>query len=316
MKRFDHERLVRVRTDLNLTQEAVAEAVGVDVRTYRRYETGEVNDIDGCFAVRNASRRQFIAGLCSELGVEEDELLVEIPDQTDGIAQIFAQAQDSQAQNDASKQSVHIARVGDGRASNTNTATNISGRYYIYVSDSKIAMLLGHALPWKTSGVSRFAGLDLVLSTLQSEGNISTCDGGPYIRFAASMRWTLLPNPETPRFVFFGGHVDGQIVLLVGSSVHVIGMEGDADGRQSCLGSSWLALDELLRLYPELESAARNPPSRYDRTQFDNPRIICQLVDALRGPAPLVESVAKVLFRTEKDGLRVLVATPLYVSIQ
>ena len=77
-----------------------------------------------------------------------------------------------------------------------------------------------------------------------------------------------------------------------------------------------MALDELLRLYPELESAARNPPSRYDRTQFDNPRIICQLVDALRGPAHFVESVAKVLFRTEHDGLRALVATPLYVSIQ
>jgi transcriptional regulator with XRE-family HTH domain len=316
MKRFEHERLVRIRTDLNLTQEAVADAVGVDVRTYRRYETGAVNDVDGCIVVRNASRRQLIARLCSELGVEEDELLVEIPERSEGTAQLLTQMQDNQAPDDAGKQSVHTAQAGDGQDSDTDTAANVTGRYYVYISDSKIAMLLGQSSSGKASEVSRFTDLDRVLAALQSQGNISTSDGGPYIRFTASMRWTLLPNPETPRFVFFGGHVDGQTVLLVGSSMHVIGVGGDGDGRQSCLGSSWLALDELLRLYPELEHAARNPPSRYERTQFDNPKIICQLIDALRGPAHLVESVAKVLFRTEQDGLRAVVASPLYVSIQ
>jgi len=85
--RFDHDRLVQIRTDLNLTQEAVAASVGVDVRTYRRYETGSVNDVRGCFLVRNASRRRFLSRLSRELGVEENELLVEIADNGDGTAQ-------------------------------------------------------------------------------------------------------------------------------------------------------------------------------------------------------------------------------------
>lgn len=90
MARFDHDRLVQIRTDLNLTQEAVAAAVGVDVRTYRRYETGTVNDARGCFFVRNASRRRFLARLSRELGVETHELLVETSENSDESAQIPA----------------------------------------------------------------------------------------------------------------------------------------------------------------------------------------------------------------------------------
>jgi len=75
MPRFDHNRLVQIRTDLNLTQETVAAAIGVDVRTYRRYESGAVNDAHGRFIVRNASRRRFLSQLSRELGVEESELL-------------------------------------------------------------------------------------------------------------------------------------------------------------------------------------------------------------------------------------------------
>jgi tetratricopeptide (TPR) repeat protein len=73
--RFNHELLARVRTELNLTQEAAAAAVGVDVRTYRRYESGAVNEAAEGFVIRNASRRRLLVQLVRELGIAEDELV-------------------------------------------------------------------------------------------------------------------------------------------------------------------------------------------------------------------------------------------------
>ena len=76
---FHHEALLRARLDLNLTQEELAAAVGVDVRTYRRYESGEVNDPRGGFSVRHPTRRRVIERLSAELGIPEGELLSEAP---------------------------------------------------------------------------------------------------------------------------------------------------------------------------------------------------------------------------------------------
>lgn len=74
---FNNALLARTRLDLELTQEEAAAAAGVDVRTYRRYESGEVNDPARGFAVRQPSRRRLIQRLARELGIAEDELLVE-----------------------------------------------------------------------------------------------------------------------------------------------------------------------------------------------------------------------------------------------
>lgn len=76
MPRFDHDVLQRLRLDLGLTQEAAAEALGVDVRTYRRYESGEVNEGRG-FSVRHASRRRFLDALEREFGASRAELVLE-----------------------------------------------------------------------------------------------------------------------------------------------------------------------------------------------------------------------------------------------
>lgn len=57
-----------------MTQEDAARAVGVDVRTYRRYESGEVNDPDG-FNIQRASRRTIVHRMASELGLDEAELV-------------------------------------------------------------------------------------------------------------------------------------------------------------------------------------------------------------------------------------------------
>lgn len=75
-RRFHHELLLQARLDLGLSQEEAAEAVGVDVRTYRRYESGQVNT--PAFSVRHPSRRQLLARMSSELGLDEAELLMDM----------------------------------------------------------------------------------------------------------------------------------------------------------------------------------------------------------------------------------------------
>ncbi|WP_433937085.1 helix-turn-helix domain-containing protein [Sorangium cellulosum] len=74
--RFNHTLLQRARIELDLTQEQVAASIGVDVRTYRRYESGAVNDPRLGFSVRSPSRRRILERLSAELGIAEAELLV------------------------------------------------------------------------------------------------------------------------------------------------------------------------------------------------------------------------------------------------
>jgi transcriptional regulator with XRE-family HTH domain/tetratricopeptide (TPR) repeat protein len=74
-RRFLSERLSSARVDLGLTQEQAATAVGVDVRTYRRYESGEVNE--GGFTLGRASRREILAKFAREFGLEPEDLIVE-----------------------------------------------------------------------------------------------------------------------------------------------------------------------------------------------------------------------------------------------
>lgn len=78
MARFASELLQRVRLDLGLTQEAAAQVLGVDVRTYRRYERGQVNAAG--FEVRTASRRRFLAALSREFGPGEAEWILADPE--------------------------------------------------------------------------------------------------------------------------------------------------------------------------------------------------------------------------------------------
>jgi transcriptional regulator with XRE-family HTH domain len=78
MPRFDHELLRAVRLDLGLGQEEAAAALGVDARTFRRYESGAVND-GGDFGVRNASRRRLLRRMSEEFGVDEAAWIVPDP---------------------------------------------------------------------------------------------------------------------------------------------------------------------------------------------------------------------------------------------
>ncbi len=74
---FQHELLQKARLELGLTQEQAAASLGIDTRTYRRYESGAVNSAREGFCVRNASRRRIIEAISSEFGIPASELLSE-----------------------------------------------------------------------------------------------------------------------------------------------------------------------------------------------------------------------------------------------
>lgn len=75
MRCFNSAALLNARLDLGLTQEQLAAALGVDLRTYRRYESGEINAGGGSFSVRHVSRKRFLRRVCRELGIAEEDLV-------------------------------------------------------------------------------------------------------------------------------------------------------------------------------------------------------------------------------------------------
>ncbi len=78
MARFlDSELLRRVRVELGLTQEQAAERLGITARSYRRYESGAVNDPRAGFVVRHANRGRVLDRICAEFGLNEEALLRE-----------------------------------------------------------------------------------------------------------------------------------------------------------------------------------------------------------------------------------------------
>jgi transcriptional regulator with XRE-family HTH domain len=75
MRCFNSAALLNARLDLGLTQEHLAASLGVDLRTYRRYESGEINASGGPFSVRHVSRRRFLRRVARELGIAEEDLV-------------------------------------------------------------------------------------------------------------------------------------------------------------------------------------------------------------------------------------------------
>jgi transcriptional regulator with XRE-family HTH domain/tetratricopeptide (TPR) repeat protein len=73
--RFNDGALKRARLDLGMSQEEAAQQLRIEVRTYRRYESGEVNGRGG-FSVDRAARRQLIHRMSDVFGLDEAELVV------------------------------------------------------------------------------------------------------------------------------------------------------------------------------------------------------------------------------------------------
>ncbi|HET6852469.1 MAG TPA: SAVMC3_10250 family protein [Pyrinomonadaceae bacterium] len=215
-------------------------------------------------------------------------------------------------------------------------------KYYIYVSDSKVDMLLSQMprdakrkiatefkIDLKLLGASRkaeteyeenrFTRLDAVVSFVRQYGNLGTIDKpDEYIEDTLPMRWVHYPyeaDKELP-VVYFGGSTDRTIVGLGGSEKHLIGITPQATVSSHSFAPTLVAcLEEELKLNLGLNPYALGEEAwRY---------AVFWTTTHMKGLKQRYEFMAKrLLYGSDEfsDGAagherKILLATPLYIAM-
>jgi hypothetical protein len=196
-------------------------------------------------------------------------------------------------------------------------------RYYIYISDAKVDMLLpqidGSAkrkiakelsvdlkiISAKRSlevaqGEDRVLRLEVVARYLRDLGDLGSVDApAQFFQGEMEMKWGPY---ESSGLVYFGGETTNTVLGLGGSGTHLIG----ADERQPTSAFS-LTPYLLNALSEKLDESAVSP--REEETAL---QAVTMANHYLEGPAQRVEFVAK---RLLGDGGHVLLGSPLYVAL-
>ncbi|MGH3940904.1 MAG: DUF7019 family protein [Pseudonocardiaceae bacterium] len=219
---------------------------------------------------------------------------------------------------------------------------HVSFRYYLYISDAKVDMLLSQIDPGRTrrratevslrlsvvgakrsvesTGPDRVARLERVVRHLQEHGDLGTVDEpGQFFWGLLPMQWGPITTGGGTSLVYFGGRTERTIVGLGGSSGHVLGTPA-ATTQEPPLAHSMLPmlLDGLATLLAEDDASESFEPA--DGTALAS---VHQAGARLRGPAQNVEFIAKRLLQgpspyPELDGredMTVLLGSPLYVAL-
>ncbi|MFY1689468.1 DUF7019 family protein [Plantactinospora sp. WMMB782] len=214
----------------------------------------------------------------------------------------------------------------------------MSFRYYLYVSDSKVDMLLAQMDPAFTRkhttelslnltvlsgkraseapvGGERTAQLDRVVRYLEDHGDLGTVDEpGQFFWGLLPLRWG--PFPTEPTLVYFGGTTERTVVGLGGSSSHVLGAAAAAEPTiPRSLTPSLLA---GLRTDPQVGVLAEAIRQEDDARERDALAAVHRANEVMPGPQQNLEFVAKRLLHGPSpttDGRYVLLGTPLYVAL-
>jgi hypothetical protein len=212
----------------------------------------------------------------------------------------------------------------------------VASRYYVYISDAKVDMLLSQIDPGFGRRITTEAGaglklfsakrtvqapepdhvarLERVLRHLEEEGRVGEVDEpGPYFRGRLPMRWGPLPGGGAST-VYFAGRTPHTILGLGGSGSHVLGPAAPPSAQFAA--SSLPAL--LAGLSAALAGEAGELPADDEHLGW-----VHTAGRLLRGPLQEVEFVARRLLAgpspyPEIDGrpdLRVLLGSPLYVAL-
>ncbi|MFJ9785079.1 DUF7019 family protein [Amycolatopsis sp. NPDC101161] len=216
--------------------------------------------------------------------------------------------------------------------------STLSFRYYLYVSDSKVDMLLAQMDPAFTrkrttevslnlkifggkraseapAGGERTARLQRVVRYLEDHGDLGTVDEpGQFFWGLMPLRWG--PFPAEPTLAYFGGSAEGTVVGLGGSGNHFLGAApAAAPAIPRSLTPSLLA---GLRADPGIGALAetiKHPDDEHHRTAL---AAVHRANEAMPGPEQNLEFVAKRLLHGPSPttaGTRVLLGSPLYVAL-
>ncbi|MDT0467787.1 DUF7019 family protein [Streptomyces gibsoniae] len=222
----------------------------------------------------------------------------------------------------------------------------MSFRYYLYISDSKVNMLLSQIDPGfaarrttelgvnlqmvaakrtvEPPAADRFSRLERVVHHLKDHGDLGSVDEpGRFFRGVLPMRWGAMPGDADPSLVFLGGWDDRNVVGLGGSARHLLGaVPGVAESRASSslmptmlsqLGAASELEDELV------VDAVDDGFARADRAALTT---VHRAVRRLNAPAQKVEFIAKRLLHgtspggdfDPREGMSVLLGSPIYVA--
>jgi hypothetical protein len=214
----------------------------------------------------------------------------------------------------------------------------VSFRYYVYVSDSKIDMLLAQMDPAFTrkrttelslnltvlagkrsseapAGGERTARLQRVVRYLEDHGDLGTVDEpGQFFWGLLPVRWG--PFPTEPTLVYFGGATERTVVGLGGSGSHVLGAAAAADS--AIPRSMTPALLAGLRTDPQIGALAETIRQEDEAQERDALAAVQRANEVMPGPPQNLEFVAKRLLHGPSPltaGQDVLLGTPLYVAL-
>lgn len=200
----------------------------------------------------------------------------------------------------------------------------MSFRYYLYVSDAKVDMLVGQIEPRLTrrraaevgvdlkafsakwtaepsAGADRAERLERVVRYLEEHGDLGSVDEpGQFFWGLLPMRWGMFSRS----LVYFGGSSERTVVGLGGSGHHVLGSPVPGTPRPGLVSSF------TPRLLAELVG---NEIQVADEAQAL--ALVRQTTEDLMGPPQNVEFVAKRLLHGEVGGTPVLLGSPLYVAM-
>jgi hypothetical protein len=213
----------------------------------------------------------------------------------------------------------------------------VTVRYYVYISDSKVDMLLSQIDPdfgrrsTTEAGVSvklfsvrrsveapapdRTAKLERVLRHLEETGQTGSVDDpGPYFRGSLPMQWGPLNGENGGSLVYFGGRTEQTVLGLGGASGHVLG--ASAPQAQEFAPSSVPTL--LAGLASAFAADSAEMPAEESSLAW-----VHTAGRLLRGPRQQVEFVARRLLSgpspypelDARPGMRVLLGSPLYVAL-
>ncbi|MEU9748348.1 DUF7019 family protein [Streptomyces niveus] len=214
-------------------------------------------------------------------------------------------------------------------------------RYFLYVSDSKIDMLLPQIDPGfetkrttkygvnlqmvaaerttESAQPDRFARLERVVWHLQDHGDLGSVDEpGQFFGGVLPMSSGALPDGGDASLVFFGGWNDHTAVGLGGSARHLLGSVPGVDASQA---ASSLMPTMLSQLGAGSELEDEQVVDAVDGLAHGHRAALATVHQAVRrlslkSPAQNVEFVAKrLLHGTGPGGVPVLLGSPIYVAL-